>query len=155
MRDVRRIMSWCTSRTSPSRHSATARSAKSTMTAPYAATCSRWNAGWQRRRSRSQKSPSLVSRPLRYVAPEKRVLDEVALVRDEDVLDQVRIVEEKGGHVEQTQCDDVAIVAGAASQEADQILAERRQVAEEELPFGAGRARTGSHLHDLTSRNRK
>lgn len=64
MSRVRCIMSECTSRVSPGRTPSTYLRAASTITAPYAWMRSRWKAGCTIRRCRSQKSPSLVTRPL-------------------------------------------------------------------------------------------
>ena len=63
MSRVSSMKSWWMSRSSPTDHSARARSVRSTMTAAYSARRSRWKAGLISRRCRFQKSPSLVSSP--------------------------------------------------------------------------------------------
>ena len=94
----------------------------------------RWKAGCASRRCRSQKSPSLVSRPVaqhQRVEAQGEVLAEVACLRHQHVLDQLGAADEEDAARPETQRRHVAPVAGAAAEEVQPVAAELRQVAVE------------------------
>ena len=79
-----------------------------------------------------QKSPSLVSRPLpsvRFACRSAIVLDELAVLVDEHLLDQVGMIGEEDALRAEPGRDDVAVLAGPARQRAEPVGAELPQVA--------------------------
>jgi len=82
-----------------------------------------------------------------HVAPKERVLDEVAVIRDEDVLHVIGVIQEIGHAVGKPQPHDIPILARTLGDEAEQILAKLRQVAEEEMPLRSGREATRALIH--------
>jgi len=66
-------------------------------------------------------------------------LEEICLVLDEDLLDAVGMYDEAYGDVEEAEEDDVAILAGAAGEEAAPVVAEGEGLAQKLEAAGAGR----------------
>src|SRR5215213_9426381 len=69
--------------------------------------------------------------------PEEAVLDEVAVIFDENVLDQVWITDKKHGPRAETEGNNIAVLTIALRQETKWIAGERYQVTEPRKSFWA------------------
>jgi hypothetical protein len=72
------------------------------------------------------------------IGAENAAFDEFAGVVDDDVFDLVGVKEKESAELKEAQADDVAVVAGGASHEAERIVAERAVQAVEETLLGTG-----------------
>ena len=77
--------------------------------------------------------------------PRDVVLDEVAVFRDQDLLDIVRMIEEINALGAETEGNDIAILARAAGKECEHVPPERRQVTAQPIPVRPRWVAVGSH----------
>src|SRR5262249_32640173 len=79
----------------------------------------------------------------RRVEAQREVLDEVAAMGDENLLDGLRSADEIDASRPEAEGNDVAPVTGAALEEVESIFAKLRQMAAEQAPARARRQRGG------------
>src|SRR6185503_1950766 len=73
-----------------------------------------------------------------HVSPEERVFDEVAIVRDQNRVYEVRIAQQVNGAVAKPYAHDVAILVLDAFMEAQHITRKLGQTAQQRMPGWAG-----------------
>jgi hypothetical protein len=79
------------------------------------------------------------------VSPEERVLDEVLVVRHQDLLDVLRITEHEGRPSREAQEGDIPMVSRARDEQPEDVGSELGKVPEQEVAFGTGRATESGH----------
>jgi hypothetical protein len=82
----------------------------------------------------------------REVPPDHPVLDEIAVILDEHLLDVVGIVKLDRIPAGEVVADDIAIGAGILRQKIKLTAPERQQTAEQGQPFWSGRPRKSSRV---------
>ena len=72
---------------------------------------------------------------------ERAVLDEVAVLRDQHLLDEVGMVQHPNPHRTEPKIDDVAVGAGTLGEKPEPVALERPQMARQPVPSGTAAAR--------------